>query len=77
MRPSKYAPMTDHHLDRCFDAPQPTPTQQLRIDILRKAAREFADAIKAGTASSADQSAAIRQVREAMYTAISAITIHG
>ena len=53
----------------------PSPEQARRYDVLRTAAREFAHVILATTPVCADQSAAIRKLREAVMTANAAIAL--
>lgn len=60
-------------LDRWFSYQAPDYQDVSRIREIREAARRFADVIHANTPGSADQSAAIRLVREAMMTANAAI----
>lgn len=62
-------------LDNIFSYHAPTPEQLPKYDALRAAAKEFARAIIEKTPASADQSAAIRHVREAVMTANAAIAL--
>lgn len=55
----------------------PTPTQIARYQALRDAAKAFADVILDETPPCADQSAALRHVREAVMTANAAIALGG
>ena len=65
--------MTPADVDRLF-AYRPLNAEQLEREFaIRSAARRFGLAIQENTLPSADQSAALRQAREAMATAISAI----
>lgn len=64
-------------LDAWFVYHPATPEQALRYEALRRAAREFADAIVYHTPPSADQTAALRKVREAVFTANAAIACGG
>ncbi|HLT92102.1 MAG TPA: hypothetical protein VKZ85_14305 [Woeseiaceae bacterium] len=65
--------MTTDDLDRFFTYHPPTPDQIPRYEELRAAARTFAEVILRVTPASADQTAAIRKVREAVMTANAAI----
>ncbi len=62
-------------LENIFRYHPPTPEQQLSYSRLRGSARQFAEAIVAETPAGADQSAAIRKVREALMTANAAIAL--
>ena len=64
-------------LDHIFMYHAPTPDQLPRYEALRAAAKRFAEAIVEHTPECADQSAAIRHVREAVMTANSAIALGG
>lgn len=55
----------------------PTPEQLPKYAHLREAARVFADTIIEYTPQCADQSAALRHVREAVMTANAAIALDG
>jgi len=66
----------DVELDVLFTYHPPTPDQIARYNKLRLAARDFAVVILEETPKSADQSAAIRKVREAVMTANAAIACH-
>lgn len=61
--------MFTFHKPRCGDAAAYTR--------VRKAGRQFSEVILNNTRSSADQSAAIRKVREAVMTANAAIALRG
>lgn len=56
-------------LDNWFVYHAPRPGQQKRYVEIRDAAKRFAEVIVANTAGSADQSAAVRFVRQAVMTA--------
>ena len=62
-------------IDRWFTyrAPAPGAWQVEQVRAVRAAAKELAEVILANTPGSGDQSAAIRLVREAMWTANAAI----
>lgn len=61
--------MTDLDLKHLFTYHPPTVEQTVRYEKLREAALAFATVIAENTHPCADQSAAIRKVREAMMTA--------
>lgn len=63
--------------DNIFKYHAPTEEQKLRYETLRYWAKEFAEAIVTNTPTSADQTAAIRKVREALMTANAAIALEG
>lgn len=69
--------MTGSDLDNWFTYHQPSADDTKRYQRLRDAARAFADVIVAETPPSADQTAAIRKVREAVMTANAAIACGG
>lgn len=60
-------------LDNLFAYHAPRDDQVQRYDQLREAAKAFAATILDLTPPGADQSAAVRKVREAVYTANAAI----
>jgi hypothetical protein len=64
-------------LDHIFKYHAPTPEQLPKYEELRAAAKTFAEAIIRLTPPGADQTAAIRKVREATFTANSAIALGG
>ena len=64
-------------LDQIFTYHAPTPDDTVAYEKLRSSARSFAKAILELTPPCADQSAAIRLVREAVMTANAAIALHG
>lgn len=64
-------------LDEIFKYHAPTPDDTVAYEKLRSSAKDFARAIMDLTPPSADQSAAIRLVREAVMTANAAIALHG
>lgn len=64
-------------IDSVFRYNQPTEVQLEAIEEIRKKAKELAIAIKVNAPPSADTSAAIRKVREAMMTANAAIVLEG
>jgi hypothetical protein len=64
-------------LDHVFAYHAPTSETLTKYNELRDAAKDFAAAIQRLTPSCADQSAAIRHVREALMTANAAIALEG
>jgi hypothetical protein len=64
-------------LAHIFSYHAPHGDQLARYQILREAAMTFAQAIIDNTPASADQTAAIRHVREACFTANAAIALDG
>lgn len=64
-------------LDWIFTYHQPTAEQLPKYEELRQAAKTLAEAIVRLTPQCADQSAAIRLVREAVMTANSSIALEG
>lgn len=64
-------------LNNIFTYHAPTPEQLPKYQQLRKAALDFASTIQELVPPGADQSAAIRHVREAVMTANAAIALDG
>lgn len=69
--------ITRDDLNNWFTYHAPGPDDTVAYEKLRSAARDFALAIIELTPSSADQTAAIRKVREAVMTANAAIACGG
>lgn len=69
------APTLD--LDHIFKYHAPTADQLPKYEALRAAAKAFAQAIVDNTPRGADQSAAIRHVREAVMTANASVALDG
>ena len=69
--------VTQEHLDNWFVYHTPSPEQIPKYGAIREAGKKLAEAILENTPSSADQSAAIRHVREAVMTANAAIACDG
>ena len=65
--------MEQHELDRWFTYHTPTPEQQAAYVEIRSAAKMLAAVIVRNTPACADQTAAVRKVREAVMTANAAI----
>ena len=70
-------PITNDDLDNWFTYHAPSTEQQYAYRIIRDSARVFALAVLAYTPSSADQTTAIRKIREAVMTANAAIACRG
>lgn len=64
-------------LDNIFNYHSPTTIQVVHYQKIREAAKAFAKVIIDNTPPSADQSDAIRKVREAAMTANAAIALEG
>lgn len=62
-------PFNSADLDNLFDHHAPMGDQAERYGRIRKAAKEFAATVLANTVNCADQTAAIRKIREAMMAA--------
>jgi hypothetical protein len=69
--------MTDEQIADMFTYHPPTGDQPQRYERLRAAARVFAAELVAVTPMCADQSAAIRKLRECVMTANAAIALKG
>jgi hypothetical protein len=65
--------MTPGELERLFTYHAPTDAEKAQMERINRAAKELAWAIYECTPECADQSAAIRKVREARMTANAAI----
>jgi hypothetical protein len=70
-------PITPADLDTWFTYHAPEPGQQEKYIRIREAGRYFAQIILDCTPASADQTAAIRKVREAVTTANQSIACGG
>lgn len=68
-------PFTDADLTNLFTYHAPKGDQLERYQAIRSAALEFAKVIVANTPSSADQTAAIRLLRECVFTANASIAL--
>lgn len=64
-------------LDHVFVYHPPTPEQIPKYEAVRAAAKVFADVLQVNTPACADQSAALRLVREAVWTANASIALDG
>lgn len=68
-------PFTPEEIEDLFTYHPPTGDQQMRYEIIRAAAKTFAHVIIANTKPSADQSAAIRKLRELTQTVNASIAM--
>ena len=69
--------ITDEQLANWFTYHSPTPEQLPKYLAIREAGAAFAKVIVENSPSSADQTAAVRKVREAVMTANQAIACGG
>jgi len=69
--------ITKDNINNWFTYHTPTPEQLPKYQAIRDKAKELAEVIVDNTPSSADQSAAIRLLREAVMTAIASIACGG
>jgi hypothetical protein len=69
--------ITEHDLKIWFTYHPPSVENLPKYEAIREAARDFATIILDNTPPSADQSTAIRKVREAVMTANAAIACEG
>lgn len=70
-------PTLQEKIENWFTYHPPTPEQVVQYGRIRDAAKDFAIVIAENTPPSADQTAAIRKVREAVMTANAAIACEG
>lgn len=70
-------PITHAQLDNWFTYHPPTEGQPEQYVMIREAGKLFAQIIVANTPPSADQTAAVRKIREAVMTANAAIACGG
>lgn len=68
-------PITDAEIDNIFSYHAPKAGQLERYENIRAAAREFAKVLVVNTPTSADQSAAIRELRICVMTANASIAL--
>lgn len=61
------------HLDNWFQYHAPKPGQTEKYEAIRRAGKSFAEIVNECTFPSADQTAAFRKIREAVFTANAAI----
>ena len=64
-------------IEDIFTYHKPEGDQPAKYEAIRNAAKEFARVLVANTPKCADQSAAIRHVREAVMTANAAVSLKG
>jgi hypothetical protein len=69
--------ITKDNINNWFTYHNPTPEQLPKYEAIRSKARELAEVIIDSTPSSADQSASIRLLREAVMTANASIACGG
>lgn len=65
------------NLEAIFTYHAPTEEQLPKYQAIRCAALEFAEVVVRNTPASADQTAAVRKIREAVMTANAAIALNG
>ena len=75
MAEENLTPEQEAELDRLFTYHKPTAEQLPKFDAVNEAAKNFARIVLLNTPRSADQSAAIRLIREARMTANAAIAL--
>lgn len=68
--------MTKEEIDNTFSYHAPKADQPARYEAIRAKAKELAEIIVSSTPKCADQTAAIRKLREAVMTANAAIAIN-
>lgn len=64
-------------IDEYFTYHAPKPDQLPKYEAIREAAKAFARVLDANTSKSADQSAALRLLRECVMTANASIALEG
>jgi hypothetical protein len=74
--PSKIMTL-EEKINDIFTYHAPNPNQQIKYQNIRESAKQFAKVIYENTPACADQSAAIRLVREAVMTANASIALKG
>lgn len=67
--------MTNEEIDELFTYHAPTTNQVVRLGLIREKAKSFARLLVEHTPKSADQSAAIRKLRECVMTANASIVL--
>jgi hypothetical protein len=68
---------TDEHIEHLFSYHAPTGDQPTRYETIRTAAKFFAKTLLENTVPSADQTAALRKLRECVMTANASIALGG
>lgn len=74
--PTAHSPLSEK-IDELFTYHAPTPEQIPKYEAIRAAAKVFAHVLVANTPPSADQTAAIRKLRECVHVANAAIALNG
>lgn len=69
--------ITDDQLTNWFTYHKPNDEQPAKYEAIRRAGLDMARVILAATPPSADQTAAVRKIREAVFTANAAIACDG
>ena len=69
--------MTEEMLEHVFSYHKPTPEHIPKYEAIREAAKVFARVVSENTPAGADQSAAMRKIREAVMTANASIALGG
>lgn len=69
--------MSEFDLDHLFQYHRPIESKQRQYEAIRAAAKEFAQVIVNNSPASADQSVAIRNIREAVMNANAAVALDG
>lgn len=70
-------PIRSEDLDNWFTYHRPSEAQQVAYASIRQAARDFANIVLHNTPSSADQTVAIRHIRDAVMVANASIACEG
>lgn len=70
-------PLTKKDLDDIFSYHVPEPDQILKYQTIRDAAKVFAAVVLDNTPLSADQTVAVRKIREAVMVANASIALNG
>lgn len=69
--------VTPHDVDEWFTYHAPSADQMERLQRIRESAKELALVVIRNTAASADQTAALRKIREGVMTANAAVVLEG
>lgn len=69
--------ITEGQLENWFTYHSPTPDRLPKYQAIREAAKQFARVVVENSPASADQTAAVRKIREAAMTANQAIACGG
>lgn len=68
---------TDQYFETVFTYHPPNDEQKVCYQNIREAAKVFAKVVYENTPQSADQSAALRKIREAVMTANASVALNG